>query len=62
MRLDSFEDAKIISFELKQLGFIYLGFRHISNLCLVGNLHLIDSKNMRFNGIGSLWHKTKQLV
>ena len=41
---------------------MYIGFKHISTLCLVGNLHLIDSKHIRFNGIGALWQKTKQLI
>ena len=63
MRLNSFEDAKKISFELRPLGFNFHGFRTFNQLCPVGNIDLIDGKAVRFNGSdGALWHKSKQLV
>ena len=63
MRLNSFEDSKKVSFELRPLGFKIDGFRTFNHLCPVGNIDLIDGKSIRFNGSdGAVWHKTKQLV
>lgn len=63
MRLNSFDDAKKIFFQLRPLGFNFHGFRTFNQLCPVGNIDLIDGKAVRFNGNdGALWHKSKQLV
>lgn len=63
MRLNTFEDAKRVSFDLKPLGFNFHGFKNFSQLCPVGNINLIDGKALRFNGSEcALWHKTKQLL
>ena len=57
------EDAKRVSFEIKPLGFAYVGFKNFLNLCPVGNIDLVEGKFVRFSASGgALWHRTKQIV
>jgi hypothetical protein len=35
------EDAKRVQFELKQIGFSYIGFKNFVNVCPVGNIDLV---------------------
>lgn len=63
MRLNCMEDSKKIRFELKQLGFIFNGFKSFNQLCPVGSIDLLDGKSIKFNNSdGALWHKSKQLI
>lgn len=63
MRLNEHEDAKRISFQLKALGFSYVGFKNFINICPVGNIDLVEGKYIRFsNSGGGIWHRTKQVV
>ena len=41
IRLNNMEDAKRVSFEIKALGFSYIGFKNFVNICPVGNIDLV---------------------
>jgi len=52
-----------VSFEIKALGFSYIGFKNFINICPVGNIDLVEGKYIRFTSSeGGIWHRTKQIV
>lgn len=52
-----------MSFEIKALGFSYIGFKNFINICPVGNIDLVEGKYIRFTSSeGGIWHRTKQIV
>jgi hypothetical protein len=63
MRISQPEEAKRVSFELKPLGFSYVGFKNFVNICPVGNIDLVEGKFIRFSSSGGgIWHRSKQVV
>lgn len=62
-RISPLEDVKRLSFEVKQLGFAYLGFKNFINICPVGNVDLIEGLCVRLSSAGgAIWHRSKQAV